>query len=126
MKRMKDKLGLLAVSESLPLPPPPPESAPPSAAPPWIELPSDVTANILRRLDVFEILECAQLVCTTWWRVCKDPATWRVIKIVNNDRMPETCSIMCRRAVDRSQGQLVDLTVAYFGDDELLLYIANR
>lgn len=120
MKSMRDKLKLLSVKES-----PPPESTP-SAAPPWVELPLEVTANILRRLDVFEILECAQLVCTTWWRVCQDPATWRVIKIVDDDLMPQDCTIMCRRAVDRSQGQLVDLTVAYFGDDDLLLHIANR
>ncbi|XP_047953261.1 putative F-box protein At4g05475 [Salvia hispanica] len=33
---------------------------------------------------------------------------------------------MCRRAVDRSQGQLVDLTIQNYCDDELIEYIADR
>ncbi|KAI3513543.1 hypothetical protein L1887_20879 [Cichorium endivia] len=33
---------------------------------------------------------------------------------------------MCKHAVDRSQGQLVDLTIVDFPNHELLLYIADR
>lgn len=103
-------------------------SPPAGAVAPWIELPVDLTANILRRLEVFEILECAQLVCTKWWQVCQDPAMWRVIKIVNDDdlSMSNDCTLLCLRAMDRSQGHLLDLTLAYFGSHVLLLYIANR
>ncbi|XP_042010615.1 putative F-box/LRR-repeat protein 23 [Salvia splendens] len=49
-------------------------SATPS--PPWIELPEHVTADILQRLYSEEIIGSAQYVCTTWWRVCQNPATW--------------------------------------------------
>ncbi|KAL1560493.1 F-box protein SKIP19-like isoform X1 [Salvia divinorum] len=100
-------------------------SAPP---PPWIELPRDVTANILKRLGPEAILTSAQQVCSTWWKVCKDPALWRVINFSNTmliDRYTKY-HVMCRRAVDRSRGQLVDLTIENFGDDELMEYIADR
>lgn len=105
-------------------------SAEAAAFPPWIELPSDLTANILHRLGAVEILGSAQKVCATWWNLCKDPAMWRVINIINPDGPKPMnrgeCTNMCRRAVDRSQGQLIDLTMAYFGRDELLDYIILR
>nr|XP_043638344.1 putative F-box/LRR-repeat protein 23 [Erigeron canadensis] len=41
----------------------------------WLDLPSDVTANILQRLGVPDIIQNAQRVCTVWRRICKhDPA----------------------------------------------------
>ncbi|XP_051141211.1 putative F-box/LRR-repeat protein 23 [Andrographis paniculata] len=94
-------------------------------SPPWVDLPSDVTANILQRLDVVEILQTAQKVCTTWWKVCKDPSMWKVIDM--RDSLPDfNIEIMCREAVDRSQGQLTDINIGYFGTDELILYISER
>ncbi|KAG6416772.1 hypothetical protein SASPL_124210 [Salvia splendens] len=100
-------------------------SAPP---PPWIELPRDVTANILQRLGPEAILSSAQQVCSTWWKVCKDPALWRVIDFSNTMLIDwyTKYNVMCRHAVDRSQGQLVDLTIQNFGGDELIEYIADR
>ncbi|KAL8468598.1 hypothetical protein ACS0TY_031697 [Phlomoides rotata] len=98
-------------------------SAPP---PPWIELPEDITANILKRLGAVEILKSAQTVCTTWRRVSHDPSMWRVIDLENPERLMEQYDLICRQAVDRSQGQLVDLSVTYFGDDELINYVAYR
>ena len=47
--------------------------------PPWTELPGDVTVKILQRLGA-EMLTSAQKVCTTWWKVFKDPASWQVEK----------------------------------------------
>ncbi|XP_057763925.1 F-box protein SKIP19-like [Salvia miltiorrhiza] len=101
-------------------------SAPPP--PPWIELPGDVTANIMQRLGAEGMLMSAQQVCRTWWKVCKDPAMWRVIDLRNPYYVEETekYTAMCRRAVDRSQGQLVDLTIDSFGDGELINYVADR
>lgn len=99
-------------------------SAPPP--PPWIELPEDVTANILQRLGAQEMLESAQIVCTTWRKVCLDPAMWRVIDLENTGVSDEEYNSMCRCAVDRSQRQLIDLRIASFGDDELLRYIVDR
>ncbi|KAK4491566.1 hypothetical protein RD792_002318 [Penstemon davidsonii] len=104
----------------------PPSSAPP---PPWIELPGDVTANILHRLGAVEILESAQRVCTTWWSVCQDPSLWQVIDMKNIGDIYEMTSdlnIICRQAVDRSQGQLIDFNMEYFGTDELLHYVSER
>ncbi|KAL3616606.1 hypothetical protein CASFOL_014530 [Castilleja foliolosa] len=100
-----------------------------SAPPPWIELPTDVTANILQRFCALEILESAEKVCSTWRTVCKDPAIWRVIDIENSGdglRTPHHCEILCRRAVDRSLGELIDIDILYFGTDDLLLYISER
>ena len=56
-------------------------SASSSTAAPWTELPDDLTVNILQRLDIEDIVMGAQLVCSTWWRVCKNPAMWRMIEL---------------------------------------------
>ncbi|XP_041995882.1 putative F-box/LRR-repeat protein 23 [Salvia splendens] len=98
-----------------------------SSSPPWIELPGDVTANILHRLGAEGMLTSAQ-VCATWWKVSKDPSLWRVIDFSNPRQgvFSGEYNVMCRRAVDRSQGQLLDLTVQYFGDNALLDYIVHR
>lgn len=95
----------------------------------WLELPPDLTANILHRLGAIEILESAQKVCTTWRKICKDPAMWRVIDMRNLGdlhAMPYCLEKMCRHAVDRSEGQLIDINIEYFGTDELLDYIVER
>ncbi|XP_047943133.1 putative F-box/LRR-repeat protein 23 [Salvia hispanica] len=99
-----------------------------SSSAPWIELPGDVTANILQRLGAEGVLKSAQKVCITWWKVSKDPDLWRVIDFSNPRQgvFNDEYNVMCRRAVDRSQGQLVDLTIQYFGDDALLDYIVQR
>ncbi|XP_024971953.1 putative F-box/LRR-repeat protein 23 [Cynara cardunculus var. scolymus] len=86
----------------------------------WLDLPSDVMSNMLSRLDVLDILENAQKVCTTWRKICKDPSMWRVICL---DYWHET--YMRKHAVDRSQGQLIDITINCFGD-EILQYVADR
>ncbi|XP_071690194.1 putative F-box/LRR-repeat protein 9 [Rutidosis leptorrhynchoides] len=98
------------------------------STPNWLKLPADITANILQRLSVFDILKNAEKVCTTWRNVCKDPAMWRVISMHNPDD-PSTrplCEEICKQVVDRSQGQLVDLSITDFCTDELLQYISDR
>ncbi|KAL6500628.1 hypothetical protein OROHE_025425 [Orobanche hederae] len=93
-----------------------------STPPPWIELPRDVTANILHRLGAVEILENVQKVCTTWRSECREPSMWRVIDM----KLSDDADIMCRRAVDRSQGELIDINIEDFGTDDLLRYISDR
>ncbi|XP_073150393.1 F-box protein SKIP19-like isoform X2 [Henckelia pumila] len=105
-----------------------PAALPSSPAPPWTELPTDVAANILQRLSCVELLESVQKVCTTWRSLCRDPAMWRVIKFSDVDVDVDSCDeleIICRHAVDRSQGQLLDINLEYFGTDELLHYISE-
>lgn len=94
----------------------------------WLELPADLTVNILQRIGVFDILQNVQKVCTTWRKICKDPAMWKVI-CMDNPSDPSgrpLCQEICKHAVDRSQGQLVDLSITDFCTDELLQYIADR
>ncbi|KAJ7969049.1 F-box protein [Quillaja saponaria] len=94
----------------------------------WLELPQEVTSMILSKLGAIEILESAQKVCSQWRSISKDPLMWRTIDMRNlgdlHD-MPYNLEKMCRHAIDRSCGQLVDINVEYFGTDELLEYITN-
>ncbi|XP_070047668.1 F-box protein SKIP19-like [Nicotiana tomentosiformis] len=96
--------------------------------PPWLELPPEITSTILQKLGTIEILRNADKVCTTWRRLCEDPAMWRVINMRDNvwDMLEGYLEQICREAVDRSQGQLIDINLEYFGSDNLLYYIAER
>ncbi|XP_015083694.1 putative F-box/LRR-repeat protein 23 [Solanum pennellii] len=98
---------------------------PPLQSAPWAELPVEITMDILQRLGMIEIVESAQRVCSTWWKVCHDPAMWRVInlKYDPNSDMRGVLNKICRIAVDRSQGQLLKISI---GSKDLLNYIADR
>ncbi|KAH0641768.1 hypothetical protein KY290_033374 [Solanum tuberosum] len=41
---------------------------PPPASPPWVDLPAEITVDILQRLGTIEIVESVQRVCSTWWK----------------------------------------------------------
>ncbi|KAF8116455.1 hypothetical protein N665_0017s0015 [Sinapis alba] len=94
----------------------------------WAELPYELTSSILSRLDTIDILENAQKVCTSWRRVCKDPAMWWKIDMRNLGALwlKLNLEMMCRHAVDRSQGGLVEIDILHFCTDSLLNYIADR
>ncbi|XP_071687202.1 F-box protein SKIP19-like [Rutidosis leptorrhynchoides] len=98
----------------------------------WLELPEDLTANILQRIGVFDILQNAEKVCTTWRKICKDPCMWRVISMDNQGELRDRalrrplCIKICKLVADRSQGQLVDLSIHDFGRYELLRDISDR
>ncbi|XP_076925498.1 putative F-box/LRR-repeat protein 9, partial [Bidens hawaiensis] len=95
----------------------------------WLELPLDLMENILQRNGVLDILENAQKVCTAWREICKGPSLWKVVYIYNLFRDPfvtTQLNKMCKHAVDRSQGQLLDLTLINVCDDDLLQYVADR
>ncbi|GJV91025.1 putative F-box/LRR-repeat protein 23 [Tanacetum coccineum] len=77
-----------------------------------LELPSDIMANILYRVGVYDILENAQKVCTTWRKICKDPALWRVISMHNHGD-------------PRTRPPLREMYLSDF-DYELLEYVAER
>ncbi|TQD88692.1 hypothetical protein C1H46_025766 [Malus baccata] len=94
----------------------------------WTELPEDVTASILSRLGAIEILTSAQMVCATWYNICKDPLMWCTIDLRDLDHQKHIhydLEKMCRHAVDRSSGNLVGINVEDNGSDELLNYITN-
>ncbi|KAJ4867958.1 F-box domain protein [Raphanus sativus] len=98
--------------------------------PNWAELPPELTSSILRRLGVMVILETAQKVCRRWRRICKDPLTWRRIDMRDLGCMAGGSSHelekICRHAVDRSQGGLVEIEIWHFATHDLLNYIADR
>ncbi|PWA71604.1 F-box domain, Leucine-rich repeat domain, L domain-like protein [Artemisia annua] len=94
----------------------------------WLDLPSDLAVNILHRVGVIDILENAQKVCTTWRKICQEPVMWRVIHMdasLSSHRRIHLREI-CKIDVDRSQGQLVDITIIDFCNNDLLEYIADR
>ncbi|KAL7102631.1 hypothetical protein ACP275_08G130600 [Erythranthe tilingii] len=99
-----------------------------AAAPPWEKLPPEVTAAILQKLGAVEILMTAVKVCPTWWRVSeKYPSIWRCIDMQDSIALwPGDIVKMCRRAVDLSQGQLIEFKINGFGTDDLILYISQR
>lgn len=96
--------------------------------PNWLELPREVTMNILLRLGVFEILRSARNVCPLWWDICKDPTMWRTIDLSNLGILDHEYCLMeiCRYAVAQSCGHLEDITIEHFGTDVLLRCIADR
>jgi len=103
-----------------------------SVQPNWLELPRDVTANILQRLGAIEILASACQVCPLWWNICKDPHMWHTVHITNFRYSPcsrynygDNLTKICRNAVARSCGQLEDIAIDYIGTDDLLGYIAD-
>ncbi|KAI8525094.1 hypothetical protein RHMOL_Rhmol13G0201400 [Rhododendron molle] len=110
-------------------PPPPAEAI---DARNWAELPRDVTAMILKKVGVMDLLQSAQKVCMAWRSVSKDPDMWRSIHMsgyFGEDRWNEMgydVEKMATHAIDRSCGQLVEFSIKGFGSDELLDYIGER
>ncbi|CAA0409337.1 unnamed protein product [Arabidopsis thaliana] len=96
----------------------------------WADLPTDLMCLILLRLSVTEILENAQKVCRSWRYVCKDPSIWRKIDMrilsYNKPVLVNNPEAICRNAVDRSEGGLLEINIGDFGSDSLLTYIAER
>ncbi|ESQ38046.1 hypothetical protein EUTSA_v10028911mg [Eutrema salsugineum] len=81
----------------------------------WAEVPPELTSSILHRLGAIEILENAQKVCRSWRRICKDPSMWRKIDMRNDldvfGNLKPGLEKMCRHAVDRSQGGLLEIEI---------------
>lgn len=95
----------------------------------WLELPPEITASIISRLGAIEILTTAEKVCKAWRAICKDPLMWRTIDMRNDGDLHDMTydlEKMCCHAVDRSCGKLVEITIEFFGSDELLKYITDR
>lgn len=96
--------------------------------PNWLELPIDLTKNILQRLDTVDLVTSARNVCPLWWNVCKDPLMWRTIHMTKRVSPFDFRCLekICRCAIDLSCGHLEEIAVDSFGPDELLEYMAHR
>ncbi|KAJ9566015.1 hypothetical protein OSB04_001981 [Centaurea solstitialis] len=101
----------------------------------WLEMPDVIMGGmIFPRLGTLEIIKSVQIVCTTWRRICKnDPGVWKVIEISHHtyDRGYESYgedifANLGKQAVDRSCGQLIDITLVGFDTFDLLDYISQR
>ncbi|XP_076947979.1 putative F-box protein At4g05475 [Bidens hawaiensis] len=86
-------------------------------------LPADIMRNILQRVGLFDRIHTAQKVCTAWREYCNEPFMYRVICMKIYTLMPVD---MCKLVVDRSQGQLLDLTIIGFCDQRILEYVFDR
>nr|GLL46012.1 putative F-box/LRR-repeat protein 23 isoform X1 [Ipomoea trifida] len=98
---------------------------PADRAAPWVDLPQELTANILQRLSAVDIFHSAQ-VCSAWRRLCEDPSMWRYVELWNPAGKEREWDKICRAVVNRSEGQLISIKLGSFATDDLLFYIAQR
>ncbi|KAI3709984.1 hypothetical protein L2E82_39757 [Cichorium intybus] len=97
--------------------------------PNWLEMPHELMTNILQRLRTAEILTSAQKVCTAWRTICKDPMMWQVIDMQNlfDDWDGHyDLQTLTKQAVNLSHGELIDVSIKYFGTDDLLHHIVQH
>lgn len=97
-----------------------------TTVPNWLQLPRDITANILQRLDTIEIITSACQVCPQWWNICKDPLIWRTIRMIDLDTPDDDLVEICRYAIERSSDHLEIIEIESFCTDDLLEYIAKK
>lgn len=88
---------------------------PPSPSPPWVDLPLDVTANILHRLSLFQLMLVAERVCTTWRQVCIDPSFWQVNYMRGVGYTPDSDE-MCARST------IIGIPYTLYPDPKVLEY----
>ncbi|GAU22406.1 hypothetical protein TSUD_122920 [Trifolium subterraneum] len=94
--------------------------------PNWLELPRDITANILQRLDTVDMVTSVCQVCPLWWNICKGPFMWRSIHMTMIHNSPYDLVKICCYAIQRSCGQLENVQIRCFGTDDLLKCIAEK
>ncbi|CAM8988005.1 unnamed protein product [Rhodiola kirilowii] len=95
----------------------------------WLDLPSEVTVAILQKVDAVDIFNHVQLVCTSWHTICKDPSMWRSIVMLSERNIYDwdyfNVEKIARHAIDRSCGQLVDISIGWFYSDKIIHYLAQ-
>ncbi|KVF42909.1 hypothetical protein Ccrd_026765 [Cynara cardunculus var. scolymus] len=79
---------------------------------------------ILQRLGAVEILHSAHKVCTTWRRICKDPAIDMHYSFDGWD-MDYDIEKLTKQAVHRSCGELIYISLECFETDDLLDHISR-
>ncbi|KAL9244122.1 hypothetical protein vseg_017930 [Gypsophila vaccaria] len=97
--------------------------------PNWAELPEDLWFMILLKLKTIDVIENVQKVCKLFRKICTQPEMFKVVDMFLPDSYIELTfdvNIMTRYAVDRSLGELIDIHLKYFCDDDTLLYIVDR
>ncbi|MED6143309.1 hypothetical protein PIB30_004810 [Stylosanthes scabra] len=99
-----------------------------AAFPNLLDLPTEVTTKILRKVGAVEVLKSAQLVCTQWHRLSMDPLFWRTIHVTTPQKSVDDFvgkhGFYATEAVNRSCRQVEDISIAY-PSPTLLLHIAD-
>ncbi|KAJ4752492.1 RNI-like superfamily protein [Rhynchospora pubera] len=95
----------------------------------WSALQPEVLVVIFRKIGALEVLRTAGSVCRSWRKVAtEEPQLWRRIDMTNHGYGSDALVLMdpTRCAIDRSNGQLEEFSIEYFGDDNLLQYLCDR
>lgn len=95
----------------------------------WAELPRDVLSLIFKEIAAVEILSSAQFVCKSWRQLSLEPEIWRCIDMTaakDSIYAEDPEESMAKLALDRSAGCLEEFYGEYFGNDDLLSYMAER
>ncbi|CAL5003465.1 unnamed protein product [Urochloa decumbens] len=100
----------------------------------WSSLHLDALSLVFTKLDLFDILMGAGLVCHSWLDAAKVPSLWRGVDMVDQGLVLEklrsgesdVLCAMAKLAVDRSCGQLQEFHGKRFVTAELLNYIGDR
>ncbi|MED6132817.1 hypothetical protein PIB30_022460 [Stylosanthes scabra] len=67
-------------------------------------------------------------VCTSWRNISMDPTMWHTIDMrpFHHPRFRDHhLDSLCRRAIRHGSGNLMDISIEYFANDDLLYYIAQ-
>ncbi|KAF5182149.1 F-box protein skip19 [Thalictrum thalictroides] len=96
----------------------------------WLQLPRDVMFLIFTKLGAIGILYSAQSVCSSWRNLSKESDLFQFIDFRNPwhflDGNVIDAKKLSKEAVDRSNGNLIEISLEDIGTDELLDYIVDK
>uniref|UniRef100_A0A803LAY5 F-box domain-containing protein n=1 Tax=Chenopodium quinoa TaxID=63459 RepID=A0A803LAY5_CHEQI len=99
--------------------------------PNWSDLPEEIWSIILSKVSTIDIIESVEIVCKLFRKICKQPSMFNVIEMTLPDGYiddvdPDFVNSMTLFAVDRSSGNLVDIYLETFCNDDTLMEIVER
>ncbi|KAK1323957.1 hypothetical protein QJS10_CPA02g00889 [Acorus calamus] len=101
--------------------------------PPRPEMSPDLLSVVFEKVGALGVLCAAQAMCPAWRRVSLQPQLWRSIDMRNPwqpwdlmDSDEFNLERMARNAIDRANGNLVEISFEYVATDDLIKYISER
>ncbi|KAK1279500.1 putative F-box/LRR-repeat protein 23 [Acorus gramineus] len=99
----------------------------------WAEMSPDLLSVVFEKVGALGVLCAAQAVCPAWRRVSLQPHLWRSVDMRNPwqpwdlmDSDEFDLERMARNAIDRADGNLVEISFEYFATDDLIKYVSER